>query len=527
MPPTNDPTQIGRFTVLHPLGEGGMGKVYLARDTAMDREVALKTITAAGAESPKLRERFLREAKAAGALSHPNLVTVHDFGEADGQLYLVMEYLPGMDLSVYLHQRKLTASEALEVMAQVCDGLAYAHAKGVLHRDVKPTNVRVQRVAGRLHAKLMDFGVAHIPGSSLTATGDLVGTFAYMAPEYLRTGEADARCDLYAVGMMLHEALTGELPAMAPTLPGQALAEGAKRSTLEGVSPRTWEIVEKALAPASRRFDSARDMAAALRAAQDPAWPGLEASDLPMLRSMADAALPPTRPGDAPTAPAMKRTAFQPLLHPPTPQTPSRAWVPLVILLATGGAGLWLWKGRGSVPPAAATPSEPAPREVHPEEARPVAPQPAATPSPSPQPPPVETRPVPPQDLSPRREPEARPRRAVDELLRLEGQIRSRPKDAWEAAQAALREAPEDPVAHAFTVASLYWMDRPQDLARAVEDAKARGVDARPFGAQRVVREMMQQERSQRRLPPQVMDQLKAYLPPPPGERPEGRGERW
>jgi uncharacterized protein with von Willebrand factor type A (vWA) domain len=115
----------------------------------------------------------------------------------------------------------------------------------------------------------------------------------------------------------------------------------------------------------------------------------------------------------------------------------------------------------------------------------------------------------------------------MEELLRLQDQAQSHPRDVYEAARAVLKERPAEPIAHALAVASLYWMDRPKDLAQALEDAKAAGVDARPFGAQRAIRDMMDAEHAQHRLPPQVMDQLKAYLPPPPGDRPERKGDRW
>src|SRR5690348_9860681 len=139
----SSPTQLGRFEILRPLGQGGMGQVFLARDPAIGREVALKTISSDRIAAPMARERFLNEAKAAGTLSHANLITIHEFGEDGGVLFLVMEYLEGEDLSALLRRRALTPAQSLELMAQVCDGLAYAHAKGVLHRDVKPSNVRV------------------------------------------------------------------------------------------------------------------------------------------------------------------------------------------------------------------------------------------------------------------------------------------------------------------------------------------------------------------------------------------------
>ncbi|HJW09733.1 MAG TPA: serine/threonine-protein kinase, partial [Holophagaceae bacterium] len=153
------PKRLGRFEILRPLGEGGMGQVYLAKDPTIGREVAIKVINTELVKGGRGRERFIHEAKAAGSLSHPNLITIHEFGEDEGVLFLVMEYLPGQDLSVFLRNHSISQEEALEICAQICDGLASAHERGIFHRDVKPSNVRVRRESGRLLVKLMDFGV--------------------------------------------------------------------------------------------------------------------------------------------------------------------------------------------------------------------------------------------------------------------------------------------------------------------------------------------------------------------------------
>ncbi len=274
--------KIGRFEILRRLGEGGMGEVFLARDPLLDREVAVKTILSDRAVASDSQERFLREAKTAGALSHPNLVTVHEFGVDAGIRFIVMEYLPGQDLRAFLSLRSLTPWEVLEVLAQVCDGLAHAHARKVLHRDIKPSNVRVWREDGKIRAKVMDFGLARLPDSDLTATGAIMGTFAYMAPESLSSGKSDERSDTYAVGVILFEALKGVRPTLAVTLPEMAKA-GAPQipfalpaDALKGISSRTWEIVMKAMAgDPAQRFQTASELALALRGAQDPGWPGL------------------------------------------------------------------------------------------------------------------------------------------------------------------------------------------------------------------------------------------------------------
>ena len=246
--------RLGRFEILKRLGQGAMGEVYLGRDPVIGREVAIKTIHREAALGQEARDRFAREAQAAGTLNHPNLVTIHEFGEDQGVLYLAMEFVPGMDLEAMLRDRVLPPVEALEVLAQVCDGLAHAHQKGVLHRDIKPSNVRVHRDGDQLMAKVMDFGIARVAGSDMTGTGTLLGTFGYMAPEYIKTGVPDPRSDLFAVGVMLYEALAGHRPFEGDTtatilyrLVNEEPAPLAA-SELRGVSPQTGALLAKALA---------------------------------------------------------------------------------------------------------------------------------------------------------------------------------------------------------------------------------------------------------------------------------------
>ena len=211
--------KLGKFEIKRVLGNGAMGEVYLGVDPSIGREVAIKTILPAAAQGGEAKERFAREARAAGVLNHPNLVTIYEFGEDQGVLYIAMEFVKGHDLDELLQEQSLTRSEALEVLAQVCDGLGFAHRQHIVHRDIKPTNVRVQRDGRRLHAKVMDFGVAKISNSDMTATGMVMGTVSYMAPEYIRTGKPDPRSDLFAVGVMLYECLSGRKPFSGDTTP--------------------------------------------------------------------------------------------------------------------------------------------------------------------------------------------------------------------------------------------------------------------------------------------------------------------
>ncbi len=212
--------QIGRYEVLAELGRGAMGLVYRARDPQLDRVVAIKTVRRdlglPPEEYAEFKQRFYQEANAAGRLSHPNLVAVHDVVELDGVPYMVMEYVDGRTLAeVIASEGPLPPQRAVALVVQVCRALDYAHARGVVHRDIKPGNVLVDR-----HdvAKVSDFGIARLPGSQVTRTGVLLGTPAYMAPELLGGRSPDGRSDLFSVGVALYETLTGVNPFNADDL---------------------------------------------------------------------------------------------------------------------------------------------------------------------------------------------------------------------------------------------------------------------------------------------------------------------
>jgi len=201
--------QLGKFEIVRLLGKGAMGEVYLGRDPRLGREVALKVISAGSAFGEEAQARFEREARAAAMLNHPHIVTVFEFGEDEGLHYLAMEFVQGEELEALIQAGKTPKAELLEVLAQVCEGLAYAHEHGVVHRDIKPANILVTRHGKRPHAKLMDFGVAQMGPSGLTQTGTWMGTVSYMAPEYLDTGKSSASSDLFALGVILYEIVTG------------------------------------------------------------------------------------------------------------------------------------------------------------------------------------------------------------------------------------------------------------------------------------------------------------------------------
>ena len=211
------PTKIGKYTVEGIIGQGGMGVVYKAVDSQIGRYVAIKMITSGG--DPSLLERFKSEARSTGSLQCPNIVTVYDFGEQDGNPYLVMQFLEGSSVESLIQKGvSLTLAERLGIIVDVCHGLAYAHQRGVIHRDIKPANIIVlQDGVNDGMGVIVDFGIARIGGDTrLTKPDQVVGSFHYMSPEQLQAKELDNRTDIYAAGVVLFQLLTGALPFDAP-----------------------------------------------------------------------------------------------------------------------------------------------------------------------------------------------------------------------------------------------------------------------------------------------------------------------
>ena len=237
--------------LLELIGQGGMGWVYKARQPKLDRVVALKVLSPALAANPAFAERFAREARVLARLSHPNIVNVYDFGQADGHFYFVMEYVDGVNLRQAMRAGGFSPPQALALIPSICEALQYAHGEGILHRDIKPENILLDS-KGRV--KIADFGIAKLAGeagvgSTLTGTGAALGTPHYMAPEQLeRPAEVDHRADIYSLGVVFYEMLTGELPL------GRFSPPSAKAT----VDPRIDQVVLRALEKErERRFQSA------------------------------------------------------------------------------------------------------------------------------------------------------------------------------------------------------------------------------------------------------------------------------
>jgi|GEM_PF-2606853 len=204
------PSKIGKYDVTEVIGRGGMGVVYKATDPQIGRFVAIKMITGGFAGDPDLLKRFYREAQSTGSLQSPNIVTVYDLGDQDGNPYLVMEYLEGVSLeSIISSRRPLSLSTKLGIMVDVCHGLSYAHQRGVIHRDIKPANVMVSNDGT---AKIVDFGIAHIGDKGMTRTGQIVGSLSFMSPEQIQSKPIDARSDIFSTGVVLYQLITNNLP---------------------------------------------------------------------------------------------------------------------------------------------------------------------------------------------------------------------------------------------------------------------------------------------------------------------------
>ena len=262
------PTQIGKYEIVELVGEGAMGTVYRAKDTVLGRTVAVKVMNESIARQADHRQRFLREAQAAGSLQHPNVVTIYDMGELDGHLFIAMEFVHGTDLEkLMVGAEPLKLQSKLDIIVDVLMGLSYAHKHGIVHRDIKPANIRVED-DGR--AKIMDFGVAHLASSEMTRTGLVVGTPSYMAPEQVMGGKTVPGTDLFAVGAVLYHLLTGVKPFEGPTLQSlfYRIVTDAPRPLEEvrpGLPPALNTIVQKAMSKeANHRYASALEMANAI-----------------------------------------------------------------------------------------------------------------------------------------------------------------------------------------------------------------------------------------------------------------------
>jgi tRNA A-37 threonylcarbamoyl transferase component Bud32/tetratricopeptide (TPR) repeat protein len=501
--------RIDKYEIVRPLGKGAMGQVYLAHDTVLDRDVALKVMAAQIADDPELKQRFEREAKAIAKMQHPNLVTVFDLGNlTDGSPYIAMELLKGQDLQKSVRQPPpMTLERKVSVIVQVLVGLAHAHQRGIVHRDIKPANIFIQEDGS---VKIMDFGVARLTTASMTGTGNIVGTADYMSPEQVKGAKVDGRSDLFSVGCMLFELAAGRRPFHSDNLMAifykitheeanfDLIPQGADHDALMpilkkalakdidaryqtayefAVDLREWLRANATTTSSQNVLDQLVDLEAPTHApmpmTEAPGVPfgteeGGATVDLGTVRSgMTRRTLAPTRVGGRTIAEARAGATMRtgptrviqapPVLRPsPRPhvvQKPSiLPWVAVVLALAAvGGTGYLVWKSQQAPPVAEAPPAT----------------EPVAAATPTPPPPPVTAAPQPTFEEA--------AGKAAAQVKSAQAAFRAGSYDrAAEAAQAALREDAENATAKKILAQALVGQKAAAQV-RAAEAALARG----------------------------------------------------
>ncbi|MCC7217230.1 MAG: protein kinase [Burkholderiales bacterium] len=383
-------TKLGKYQIRGELGHGAMGVVYTAFDPLIERVVAVKTIRPdqlAGAQAKEILARFHREAQAAGRLTHPNIVSIYDFGEDAGVWYIAMEAVDGRELKDYFEQnQRFATADVVRILTQILAALGYSHRQGVVHRDIKPSNIFILRDGT---AKVADFGIAHLESSELTQVGTVLGTPAYMSPEQILGLPVDGRSDLFSVGIILYQFLTGERPftgnatiTMRKVLEEDPLPPSRFNMQIPGAMDA---VVRRALAKKpDERFQTAEEFAAALAAAAGAA--SQNSGETTLAPPPKGAALAATGAGGGGAMAGAGRSAGSPAGG-EAPRKPQRAAIAIVAVgvAVAIGAGLWLTLmrggGDGGKPATVATAPAPAPSGSVPATATAAAPATAPAPA--------------------------------------------------------------------------------------------------------------------------------------------------
>jgi serine/threonine-protein kinase len=391
-------SSVGRYRIEKLLGAGAMGEVYLAEDPQIDRKLAIKTVRIAGRpqDVEERKRRLLREARAAGRLLHPNVVTLFDAGEAEGLLYLAFEFVEGTDLAARLEAgERPSLREVLRIVRQAAEALDYAHGQGIVHRDIKPSNILLDR-HGRV--KVADFGIAKVAGQNteLTVAGSVMGSPQYLSPEQVRGEDLDGRSDIFSLGVVLYEILSGNRPFNGDTITTLVYQilhqEPPPVSELRAVPPRLEELLRRMLAKdrddrAATAGEVARELAfiegeLTEETLSAPAGSGAYEATRLLPRSGPRTVLPPPPPGlrstrgTVPASPATTPSVRPPVsaVPPPAPVAPavsavgtgpkrSLLWIPIVagsLLLIAVAAGAWyMLSYRQEEPPRQTTQTSP------------------------------------------------------------------------------------------------------------------------------------------------------------------------
>jgi len=341
----------GRYRVVRKLGSGGMADVYLAEDEELGRRVAIKILNDRHANDEQFVERFRREAKNAAGLSHPNIVSIYDRGEAEGTYYIAMEYLDGRSLKELVVARgPLPVADAITFTRQVLGALRFAHRKGVVHRDIKPHNVMAD-ADGRL--KVTDFGIARAGASQMTEAGSIIGTAQYLSPEQARGAAVDQRSDLYSVGVVLYELLTGTVPFTGETpveIAMRHLSDTPQPPSIKRpeIPPDLDMVVLRALAKnPDDRFQTAEEMDAELERVAQGAGVTAETADAAtaVLSGTDFAATAPTEIVPPRRPPAGARPSYR-YAEPPARRRPIWPWLLALLLVVLAGLAGWFAYGQ-------------------------------------------------------------------------------------------------------------------------------------------------------------------------------------